>query len=159
MLVSREVPETETHRLPAAVWHSMAVETRSGDWSSTHSLHVFEQYFHTAEYFWTFFNVCDSALQEAGCSSLQKDPIKWVTVFVDSVQRNHDAFYSVFCCTRLVLRSQIISRYKILRGVHVCAADVYVDVKPFSGYETTTCNCKPPENSDDKGCLDDCLNR
>ncbi|RVE67214.1 hypothetical protein OJAV_G00115150 [Oryzias javanicus] len=38
-------------------------------------------------------------------------------------------------------------------------SNVYVDVKPFSGYETTTCNCKPPENSDDKGCLDDCLNR
>uniref|UniRef100_A0A3B3BKN0 Ash1 (absent, small, or homeotic)-like (Drosophila) n=1 Tax=Oryzias melastigma TaxID=30732 RepID=A0A3B3BKN0_ORYME len=34
-------------------------------------------------------------------------------------------------------------------------SNVYVDVKPFSGYETTTCNCKPPENSDDKGCLDD----
>ncbi|XP_011478936.1 histone-lysine N-methyltransferase ASH1L isoform X2 [Oryzias latipes] len=38
-------------------------------------------------------------------------------------------------------------------------SNVYVDVKPFSGYETTTCSCKPPENSDDKGCLDDCLNR
>ncbi|XP_061616459.1 histone-lysine N-methyltransferase ASH1L isoform X2 [Phyllopteryx taeniolatus] len=38
-------------------------------------------------------------------------------------------------------------------------SNVYVDVKPFSGYETTTCNCKTPENRSEKGCLDDCLNR
>ncbi|XP_057683198.1 histone-lysine N-methyltransferase ASH1L isoform X1 [Corythoichthys intestinalis] len=38
-------------------------------------------------------------------------------------------------------------------------SNVYVDVKPFSGYETTTCNCKIPENRTEKGCLDDCLNR
>ncbi|KAG7225498.1 hypothetical protein INR49_027493 [Caranx melampygus] len=38
-------------------------------------------------------------------------------------------------------------------------SNVYVDVKPLSGYETTTCNCRPPEGSSEKGCLDDCLNR
>ncbi|XP_036393803.1 histone-lysine N-methyltransferase ASH1L-like [Megalops cyprinoides] len=38
-------------------------------------------------------------------------------------------------------------------------SNVYVDVKPFSGYEPTTCNCKQPENRADKGCIDDCLNR
>uniref|UniRef100_A0A3Q3JCN0 AWS domain-containing protein n=1 Tax=Monopterus albus TaxID=43700 RepID=A0A3Q3JCN0_MONAL len=38
-------------------------------------------------------------------------------------------------------------------------SNVYVDVKPFSGYETTTCNCRPPEGSNEKGCPDDCLNR
>ncbi|KAJ4927794.1 hypothetical protein JOQ06_015596, partial [Pogonophryne albipinna] len=38
-------------------------------------------------------------------------------------------------------------------------SNVYVDVKPLSGYETTTCNCKPRENINDKACLDDCLNR
>ena len=37
--------------------------------------------------------------------------------------------------------------------------DVYVDVKPLSGYETTTCNCRTPEDLTEKGCLDDCLNR
>uniref|UniRef100_A0A8C0IYP8 Histone-lysine N-methyltransferase ASH1L n=1 Tax=Chelonoidis abingdonii TaxID=106734 RepID=A0A8C0IYP8_CHEAB len=40
--------------------------------------------------------------------------------------------------------------------IHV---DVYVDVKPLSGYEATTCNCKKPDDSNGKGCLDDCLNR
>ncbi|XP_019958031.2 histone-lysine N-methyltransferase ASH1L isoform X1 [Paralichthys olivaceus] len=38
-------------------------------------------------------------------------------------------------------------------------SNVYVDVKPLSGYETTTCNCRGPEGSAEKGCLDDCLNR
>uniref|UniRef100_A0A670YUV8 ASH1 like histone lysine methyltransferase n=1 Tax=Pseudonaja textilis TaxID=8673 RepID=A0A670YUV8_PSETE len=38
-------------------------------------------------------------------------------------------------------------------------SNVYVDVKPFSGYEATTCNCKQPEDSQKSGCLDDCLNR
>ncbi|XP_035476266.2 histone-lysine N-methyltransferase ASH1L isoform X2 [Scophthalmus maximus] len=38
-------------------------------------------------------------------------------------------------------------------------SNVYVDVKPLSGYETTTCNCRAPEASAEKGCLDDCLNR
>uniref|UniRef100_A0A3Q1I6Q4 Ash1 (absent, small, or homeotic)-like (Drosophila) n=1 Tax=Anabas testudineus TaxID=64144 RepID=A0A3Q1I6Q4_ANATE len=38
-------------------------------------------------------------------------------------------------------------------------SNVYVDVKPLSGYETTTCNCRTPESSNEKGCLDDCLNR
>uniref|UniRef100_A0A672FK53 Ash1 (absent, small, or homeotic)-like (Drosophila) n=1 Tax=Salarias fasciatus TaxID=181472 RepID=A0A672FK53_SALFA len=38
-------------------------------------------------------------------------------------------------------------------------SNVYVDVKPLSGYETTTCNCRLPESSGEKGCLDDCLNR
>uniref|UniRef100_A0A9J7ZKC1 Ash1 (absent, small, or homeotic)-like (Drosophila) n=1 Tax=Cyprinus carpio carpio TaxID=630221 RepID=A0A9J7ZKC1_CYPCA len=37
--------------------------------------------------------------------------------------------------------------------------DVYVDVKPLSGYEATTCNCRPPEEHREKGCQDDCLNR
>lgn len=37
--------------------------------------------------------------------------------------------------------------------------DVYVDVKPLSGYETTTCNCRTPNDQTDKSCLDDCLNR
>uniref|UniRef100_A0A3Q2XDE1 Ash1 (absent, small, or homeotic)-like (Drosophila) n=1 Tax=Haplochromis burtoni TaxID=8153 RepID=A0A3Q2XDE1_HAPBU len=35
---------------------------------------------------------------------------------------------------------------------------VYVDVKPLSGYETTTCNCRLPEDSTEKGCMDECLN-
>uniref|UniRef100_A0A3Q2PDK7 Ash1 (absent, small, or homeotic)-like (Drosophila) n=1 Tax=Fundulus heteroclitus TaxID=8078 RepID=A0A3Q2PDK7_FUNHE len=38
-------------------------------------------------------------------------------------------------------------------------SNVYVDVKPLYGYETTTCNCRPPGASAEKGCLDDCLNR
>ncbi|XP_032174595.1 histone-lysine N-methyltransferase ASH1L isoform X4 [Mustela erminea] len=38
-------------------------------------------------------------------------------------------------------------------------SNVYVDVKPLSGYEATTCNCKKPENDSGKGCVDDCLNR
>uniref|UniRef100_A0A8C5DEY3 Histone-lysine N-methyltransferase ASH1L-like n=1 Tax=Gouania willdenowi TaxID=441366 RepID=A0A8C5DEY3_GOUWI len=38
-------------------------------------------------------------------------------------------------------------------------SNVYVDVKPLSGYEATTCNCQPPETSTVKACLDDCLNR
>ncbi|XP_041867340.1 histone-lysine N-methyltransferase ASH1L isoform X2 [Melanotaenia boesemani] len=38
-------------------------------------------------------------------------------------------------------------------------SNVYVDVKPLSGYETTTCNCRLPETQTEKGCLDDCLNR
>ncbi|XP_055368737.1 histone-lysine N-methyltransferase ASH1L isoform X2 [Betta splendens] len=38
-------------------------------------------------------------------------------------------------------------------------SNVYVDVKPLSGYETTTCNCRLPDSSNEKGCLDDCLNR
>uniref|UniRef100_A0A8C4RN22 Ash1 (absent, small, or homeotic)-like (Drosophila) n=1 Tax=Erpetoichthys calabaricus TaxID=27687 RepID=A0A8C4RN22_ERPCA len=38
-------------------------------------------------------------------------------------------------------------------------SNVYVDVKPLSGYEATTCNCKKPEDINDKGCIDDCLNR
>ncbi|XP_056154274.1 histone-lysine N-methyltransferase ASH1L [Lampris incognitus] len=38
-------------------------------------------------------------------------------------------------------------------------SNVYVDVKPLSGYETTTCNCRAPGEHREKGCLDDCLNR
>ncbi|XP_034455973.1 histone-lysine N-methyltransferase ASH1L isoform X1 [Hippoglossus hippoglossus] len=38
-------------------------------------------------------------------------------------------------------------------------SNVYVDVKPLSGYETTTCSCRGPEGSAEKGCLDECLNR
>nr|XP_056709686.1 histone-lysine N-methyltransferase ASH1L [Euleptes europaea] len=38
-------------------------------------------------------------------------------------------------------------------------SNVYVDVKPLSGYEATTCNCKKPEDGNKKGCVDDCLNR
>ncbi|XP_047559797.1 histone-lysine N-methyltransferase ASH1L isoform X4 [Lutra lutra] len=38
-------------------------------------------------------------------------------------------------------------------------SNVYVDVKPLSGYEATTCNCKKPEDDTGKGCVDDCLNR
>ncbi|XP_051948571.1 histone-lysine N-methyltransferase ASH1L-like [Xyrauchen texanus] len=38
-------------------------------------------------------------------------------------------------------------------------SNVYVDVKPLSGYEATTCNCRPPEDHTDMGCQDDCLNR
>ncbi|XP_039107396.1 histone-lysine N-methyltransferase ASH1L isoform X1 [Hyaena hyaena] len=38
-------------------------------------------------------------------------------------------------------------------------SNVYVDVKPLSGYEATTCNCKKPEDDARKGCVDDCLNR
>ncbi|XP_057649360.1 histone-lysine N-methyltransferase ASH1L isoform X2 [Chionomys nivalis] len=38
-------------------------------------------------------------------------------------------------------------------------SNVYVDVKPLSGYEATTCNCKKPDDAARKGCGDDCLNR
>ncbi|XP_075464260.1 histone-lysine N-methyltransferase ASH1L isoform X3 [Ascaphus truei] len=38
-------------------------------------------------------------------------------------------------------------------------SNVYVDVKPLSGYEATTCNCKRPEGDVEKGCVEDCLNR
>ncbi|XP_075418923.1 histone-lysine N-methyltransferase ASH1L isoform X3 [Tenrec ecaudatus] len=38
-------------------------------------------------------------------------------------------------------------------------SNVYVDVKPLSGYEATTCNCKKPDEDMGKGCVDDCLNR
>uniref|UniRef100_A0A672P6V4 Histone-lysine N-methyltransferase ASH1L-like n=1 Tax=Sinocyclocheilus grahami TaxID=75366 RepID=A0A672P6V4_SINGR len=38
-------------------------------------------------------------------------------------------------------------------------SNVYVDVKPLSGYEATTCNCRPPEEHCENGCQDDCLNR
>ncbi|KAG9464638.1 hypothetical protein GDO78_019630, partial [Eleutherodactylus coqui] len=38
-------------------------------------------------------------------------------------------------------------------------SNVYVDVKPLSGYEATTCNCKRPENVQEQGCAEDCLNR
>ncbi|KAM5200907.1 histone-lysine N-methyltransferase ASH1L isoform 2-T3 [Hipposideros larvatus] len=38
-------------------------------------------------------------------------------------------------------------------------SNVYVDVKPLSGYEATTCNCKKPDDDTGKGCVDDCLNR
>ncbi|TNM93143.1 hypothetical protein fugu_018545 [Takifugu bimaculatus] len=38
-------------------------------------------------------------------------------------------------------------------------SNVYVDVKPLSGYETTTCNCRTPNDRIEKSCLDDCLNR
>ncbi|KAG5264402.1 hypothetical protein AALO_G00253410, partial [Alosa alosa] len=38
-------------------------------------------------------------------------------------------------------------------------SNVYVDVKPLSGYEATTCNCRAPEDHAEKGCQDDCLNR
>ncbi|KAM8920883.1 histone-lysine N-methyltransferase ASH1L [Pelodytes ibericus] len=38
-------------------------------------------------------------------------------------------------------------------------SNVYVDVKPFSGYEATTCNCKMPVTDGETGCVEDCLNR
>ncbi|XP_068108690.1 histone-lysine N-methyltransferase ASH1L isoform X2 [Hyperolius riggenbachi] len=38
-------------------------------------------------------------------------------------------------------------------------SNVYVDVKPLSGYEATTCNCKRPECMGENGCVEDCLNR
>ncbi|XP_059898706.1 histone-lysine N-methyltransferase ASH1L isoform X2 [Gadus macrocephalus] len=38
-------------------------------------------------------------------------------------------------------------------------SNVYVDVKPLSGYEVTTCNCRSPDDPTEKACLDDCLNR
>uniref|UniRef100_A0A8C8JW80 Histone-lysine N-methyltransferase ASH1L-like n=1 Tax=Oncorhynchus tshawytscha TaxID=74940 RepID=A0A8C8JW80_ONCTS len=38
-------------------------------------------------------------------------------------------------------------------------SNVYVDVKPVSGYEATTCNCRPSGEAVDRGCLDECLNR
>ena len=41
----------------------------------------------------------------------------------------------------------------------LCVPDVYVDVKPLSGYEVTTCNCRSPDDPTEKACLDDCLNR
>lgn len=36
---------------------------------------------------------------------------------------------------------------------------MYVDVKPLSGYEAPTCNCKRPDDAARRGCVDDCLNR
>ncbi|XP_016021638.2 histone-lysine N-methyltransferase ASH1L isoform X6 [Rousettus aegyptiacus] len=38
-------------------------------------------------------------------------------------------------------------------------SNVYVDVKPLSGYEAPTCNCKRPDDAARRGCVDDCLNR
>ncbi|KAM9623257.1 histone-lysine N-methyltransferase ASH1L isoform 6-T7 [Morphnus guianensis] len=38
-------------------------------------------------------------------------------------------------------------------------SNVYVDVKPLSGYEATTCNCKKPDDDNGRGCVEDCLNR
>ncbi|XP_051013452.1 histone-lysine N-methyltransferase ASH1L isoform X1 [Acomys russatus] len=38
-------------------------------------------------------------------------------------------------------------------------SNVYVDVKPLSGYEATTCNCKKPDEDTRKACGDECLNR
>ncbi|XP_069582002.1 histone-lysine N-methyltransferase ASH1L [Ranitomeya imitator] len=38
-------------------------------------------------------------------------------------------------------------------------SNVYVDVRPLSGDEATTCNCKRPENLTELGCGEDCLNR
>uniref|UniRef100_A0AAY4DKI9 Histone-lysine N-methyltransferase ASH1L-like n=1 Tax=Denticeps clupeoides TaxID=299321 RepID=A0AAY4DKI9_9TELE len=38
-------------------------------------------------------------------------------------------------------------------------SNVYVDVKPLSGYEATTCNCRAPKDPTEKGCQEDCLNR
>nr|XP_023695525.1 histone-lysine N-methyltransferase ASH1L-like [Paramormyrops kingsleyae] len=38
-------------------------------------------------------------------------------------------------------------------------SNVYVDVKPLSGYEATTCNCNLPQDPSEKGCTEDCLNR
>lgn len=38
-------------------------------------------------------------------------------------------------------------------------SNVYVDVKPLSGYEATTCNCKNAETLEEQGCAEDCLNR
>ncbi|XP_073493362.1 histone-lysine N-methyltransferase ASH1L isoform X2 [Phyllobates terribilis] len=38
-------------------------------------------------------------------------------------------------------------------------SNVYVDVRPLSGDEATTCNCKRPENMAEQGCAEDCLNR
>ncbi|KAM9293897.1 LOW QUALITY PROTEIN: histone-lysine N-methyltransferase ASH1L [Gastrophryne carolinensis] len=38
-------------------------------------------------------------------------------------------------------------------------SNVYVDVKPLSGYEATTCNCKRPDSAVETGCMEDCLNR
>ncbi|XP_036423085.1 histone-lysine N-methyltransferase ASH1L [Colossoma macropomum] len=56
---------------------------------------------------------------------------------------NHDQLY----------KRPDVPLYKKIRS------NVYVDVKPLSGYEATTCNCRHPEKHNDKGCLDDCLNR
>ncbi|XP_078288124.1 histone-lysine N-methyltransferase ASH1L [Rhinoraja longicauda] len=38
-------------------------------------------------------------------------------------------------------------------------SNVFVDVKPLSGCEPTTCNCKRPNNPVDRSCMEDCLNR
>ncbi|KAG1709134.1 Histone-lysine N-methyltransferase ASH1L [Nymphon striatum] len=45
------------------------------------------------------------------------------------------------------------SSYKKIR------TNVYVDVKPVSGCEIQSCNCVKSKNKDEKGCLEDCLNR
>lgn len=57
----------------------------------------------------------------------------------------------------LVTPHKSVSERKMV--IPFCVTDVYVDVKPLSGYETTTCNCRLPEDLTEKGCLDDCLNR
>ncbi|XP_059499069.1 histone-lysine N-methyltransferase ASH1L isoform X2 [Stegostoma tigrinum] len=38
-------------------------------------------------------------------------------------------------------------------------SNVFVDVKPLSGCEPTTCNCKRPVDPTEKSCMEDCLNR
>ncbi|XP_043539953.1 histone-lysine N-methyltransferase ASH1L isoform X4 [Chiloscyllium plagiosum] len=38
-------------------------------------------------------------------------------------------------------------------------SNVFVDVKPLSGCEPTTCNCKRPVDPAEKSCMEDCLNR
>lgn len=59
----------------------------------------------------------------------------------------------------LVTPHESVSNCKSKLVNPLSVTDVYVDVKPLSGYETTTCNCRPHEVSAEKGCLDECLNR
>lgn len=62
--------------------------------------------------------------------------------------------------TVIIFFNILFLHYKTLNGNSAFSVtDVYVDVKPLSGYETTTCSCRPHEDRTEKGCLDDCLNR
>ncbi|KAG9345412.1 hypothetical protein JZ751_009959 [Albula glossodonta] len=65
---------------------------------------------------------------------------------------------STACPLITLYKKPDVPLYKKIRSSEY-SSNVYVDVKPLSGYEATTCNCKQPDNSGDKGCIDDCLNR
>ena len=48
----------------------------------------------------------------------------------------------------------------VVTGLHMLVSDVYVDAKPICRYyEPHPCNCKRPQDPNEKGCGDNCLNR